>query len=284
MNLVIEYENKQDTLTLEYRLRDNPVVAKWVDCVHAAQELYQIDDPARFYGFGNYDDQVADAIKRINHCSTIINLHHPIITRELTDVNDQDTLNYLHNKFEIYHGLLNRAEWQDELPIAVQKALSDLNLCVHRCESIARGAEPRHVVTYYGLPKDCILAQTDYKYFTDVWNPGTVFLNYCEIGKTIMDLSVDNDSYITAGAFQPFKHYSADFVVRFSGQTEAQANEKCATMYTYYLEHKEFFGEWQDCYTNGSVPLADLITPVDLAVLEQFQSVKSVSFTKENNA
>jgi len=283
MNLVIEYENPHNTLTLEYRLRDNPVVAKWVDRVHAAQQLYQIDDPTRFYGFGKYKDQVTDAIKQINHCIAIINLYRPIITKELSDINDQDTLNYLHHIFELYHGLLDQPGWA-EAPDAVIQALADLNLGVHRCESTARGAEPRHVVTYYGLPKDRTLDPSDYKYFTDVWNPGTVFLNYCEIGKTIIDLARDNDSHIAPQAFQPFKHYSADFVVRCSGQTEAQANEKYATMYTYYLEHKEFFGDWQDCYTNGSVPLADLITPIDLSVLEQFQSVKSVSFNKENNA
>jgi hypothetical protein len=280
MNLVIEYENDKDTLTLEYRLRDNPVVEKWVERVRTAQELYSIDDPKRFYGFGKYEDQVADALNGINSCIALINLYKPIISTTLADVNDQDTLNYLHHMFEIYHGLLDAktSKYWAEMPDAVKPALADLNLFVHRCESIARGAHPRHVVTYYGLPKDKLLDESDYSHFTDTWSAGTVFLNYCEVGKTIMDLAVDNDKYMDNTAFQPFKHYSADFVVRFFEQTPQQAQEKYAIMNEYYLKHKSLFGEWQPSYTNGSLPLADLTTPLDLSVLEKYQSVKSVNF------
>ena len=282
MNLVIEYENTQNnkTLTLEYRLRDNAFVDKWVERVQTAQQLYAIDNPTRFYGFGSYESQVEDALKRINHCVTVINLYNPVINRTLTDIQDQDTLNYLHHMFELYHGLLDAQidPFWSNAPIAVKQALAELNISVHRCESIARGAEPRHVVTYYGLPKDHVLSTSDYEYFTDTWNAGTVLLNYCEIGKTIMDLAEDHDLYINDGAFQPFRHYSADFVVRFSPRTQEEANRRYAIMYAYYKQHREFFGDWQPCYINGSIPLADLVGPLDLSVLEQYQSVKSVNF------
>lgn len=279
-SLLIEYANPTDSITLEFALRDNPVVERWVERVCTAQARYPIDDPARFYGFGNKHEQINNALIGINKCIEMVNSHQRIINRVLLDIRDQDTLNYLHNIFEVYHGLLDQqnSEYWSTAPPTARRALADLNIWVHRCETAGRGAEPRHVVTWFGLPKDRTLDIVDYSYFVDTWEPGTVFLNYAEIGKTIMDLAEDNDQYIAPEAFQPFRHYSADFVVRFFGQNQAQANRKHAIMLAYYQKHRELFGEWQWCYTNGSLPLANLVTPVDLNVLSKYQSVKTVSF------
>ena len=287
--LHIEYANPSnlsDSVTIDYRLCDNPIVAKWVNKVFEAQKQYPIDDPARFYGFGSYESQVADAINRINECVTVINLYNPVIARTLTDIQDQDTLNYLHHMFELYHGLLDTQSsaifgsfWADA-PQAVKQALADLNLCVHRCESVARGADPRHVVTYYGLPKTDILDHDDYQYFTNIWAPGTVFLNYAEIGKTLADLSYDNDVYIAPGAFQPFRHYSADFVVRFYEQTQSQADERYAIIQAYYEKNKNRFGPWKPEYVDGNIPLATVNGILDLQQLEARQFVKSVRFSQ----
>jgi hypothetical protein len=279
-SLLIEYENTRDTITLEFALRDNPVVERWVERVKTAQASYPIDDPKRFYGFGTEDEQISNALVGINKCIELVNSHKRIINRTLLDIRDQDTLNYLHHIFEVHHGLLDQqtGDYWSTAPSGARRALADLNIWVHRCETAGRGAEPRHVVTWFGLPKDRTLDIADYSYFTDTWQPGTVFLNYVEIGKTIQDLAEDNDQYIAPEAFQPFRHYSADFVVRFFGQDQIQANRKHAIMLAYYQKHRKFFGDWQWCYTNGSLPLADLVTPVDLKVLAEYQSVKSVSF------
>lgn len=219
-HLYIKYSNPSDSLdtfTLQYKLRDNPVVPKWCERVELAQKKYTIDDPGRFYGFGNVDDQKADAVDRINTCIDTINNFETIVDRRLNSIDDQDTLNYLHHIFEIYHGLLDQQTHELWLraPIAVRRALADLNILVHRCESVQRGATPRHVVTYYGLPKDQVLDTDDYAYFTDKVEFGTVYLNYAEIGKTLEDLAIDNDQYISDEAFKPFEHYSADFNVKF---------------------------------------------------------------------
>jgi hypothetical protein len=282
-NLLIEYANPcdlNDTLTLEFRLRDHSFIHRWIERVQTAQAQYPIDDPARFYGFGTYEKQVEDSISRINNCITTINLYRPVISRVLSDVRDQDTLNYLHHMFEIYHGLLDSQVdlfWTNA-PDTVKQALAELNLCVHRCESVARGANPRHVVTWYGLPKDKLLNINDYKLFTDQWDFGTVMLNYVEIGKTLADFATDNDAYINPSAFQPFKHYSADFSVKFWNTDPLQINQNRAKINAYYDARTDFFGPWQTCFANGSIPLADIITPVSLSDLEQRQYVKSVNF------
>lgn len=289
-HLYITYVNPQDpldTFTLKYKLREHTVVDKWSTQLVAAQEKYSIDDPDRFYGFGAVEQQIADAINRINSCIKTINDFDPIITRTLTDINDQDTLNYLHHIFEVYHGALDNQThelWQ-RAPKSVQKALADLNISVHRCESTQRQALPRHVVTYYGLPKTETLDQADYALFEDRNTFGTVYLNYVEIGKTLEDLTIDNDQYIFDTGFQPFRHYSADFVVRFWNDTDRQINEKCAKIKQYYNTHSEFFKQkdlpWKHPYlTSGNIPLADLQYPGSheelLIKLESHQRVREV--------
>ena len=282
--LHIEYANPgdpTDSIVVPYRLRQTAIAQRWVNKVLQAQAQYSIDDPARFYGFGTYEAQVEDALDRINQNIMIINLHDQLIDRTLTNVHDQDTLNYLHSMFEVYHGLLDYQQdddhWQS-LPTSVQLALADLNLCVHRCESVARGASPRHVVTWYGLPKTDVLDLQDYDQVQYSWGAGTVFLNYVEIGKTLEDLAFDNDQYITPGAFQPFRHFSADFVVRFYEQTPEQATEKRAIIDSYYRSKKSFFGKWHPHYRPGNIAVADIIDRVPFEDLETRQYVKTVSF------
>lgn len=282
--LHIEYADPadlHDTIMVQFRVRPTDVAQRWVRKVLLAQQQYQIDDPARFYGFGSYAAQVQDALDRINHNIMIINLHEQIIWRTLADVNDQDTLNYLHNIFEIHHGLLDQQDDEHwlHLPESVKLALADLNLCVHRCETVARGAQPRHVVTWFGLPKTDTLDLQDYDQVQYSWGAGTVFLNYAEIGKTLEDLAFDNDQYIAPGAFQPFRHYSADFVVKFYEQTPELATEKRAIIDAYYRSKKSFFGEWHPHYRPGNIAVADIIDRVPFEELETRQYVKSVSFT-----
>jgi len=282
-HLLIEYcdpNNHADAITLTYKLREHPVVAKWVNRVNLAQEKYSIDDPARFYGFGSVEDQQAQALSLINDCIDIINGFEPIVERRLTRLDDQDTLNYLHHIFEIYHGLLDQQthEFWQRAPEPVRRALAELNILVHRCESVYRGAKPRHVVTWYGLPKDVKLDADDYRWFEEGTCFGTVYLNYVEIGKTLEDLAFDNDQYIADEAFKPFEHYSADFNVRFWTDSSRQIEENRSIIKAYYNDRRKFFkGKNTVC---GNIPLADLVDKdyqVVLKNIETRQWVKSVS-------
>jgi hypothetical protein len=286
--LIIEYANPADhgdVIILKYKLRDHAVTRKWVERMSAAQKQYTIDDPTRFYGFGTIKEQITDAINKINECIALINSHELIIDRTLIDITDQDTLNYLHHVFEVYHGLLDQQThmvWQSA-PHEVMLALADLNLLVHRCESINRGAHPRHVVTYYGLPKTETLAIEDYTLFEPASKFGTVYLNYVEIGKTLSELAIDNDRYIADAAFKPFRHYSADFSVKFYSTDQNQIEEQSNIVKRYYDANINFFEErnllWGHPYLNsGAIPLADLVaTPNVLEQLITHQYVKSVT-------
>jgi hypothetical protein len=72
---------------------------------------------------------------------------------------------------------------------------------------------------------------------------GTVYLNYCEIGKTLDDLTIDRDNYIGDNMFKPFDFYSADFVVKFWDDTTEEVQNKLQNMQQYYNTHQDFFAK-----------------------------------------
>lgn len=274
--LIIEYGD--DNLPIEYNLLDYNIVQRWAERIVMAQTFpYPIDHPERFYGFNSLEDQTKSALKEINALCDKIENFGIKIGRRLHLINDQDTLNYLHSIFEKYHGLLDNQLMQGTL----EQNLSDLNIAVHRCESIQRGARPRHVVTYFGLPKTELLELTDYQHFTNNYTFGTIYLNYAEIGKTIEDLAFDNDKYISKEAFQPFRHFSADFNVKFYTSKYVEVQSYNELIKEYYLKNVNFFKglglELNSPYLlPGSIPLAYISTKVSLDDIKSRQCVKLV--------
>lgn len=232
-----------EDLTLQFRVLATPVAELWQERM-SQRHAWPLDHPRRFYGFSSAKTEADRAVTEINRCVAIINQYQHIADRTLTDVHDQDTLNYLHNIFEHYHGLLDQqsSEFWISAPATVRTALADLNLAVHRCETAQTEPRPRLVCTWYGQPKQHALPtvmQQQYGVTNPPW--GSVCLNYCEIGKTLEDLARDNDRYISDDAFRPFSYYSSDFSVRFFEQDAQTLDKTCASMQQYYTTHQEFF-------------------------------------------
>ena len=225
-------------LLLKFRLRDTPITNLWIDRMQSRGD-YPLDHPDRFYGFGTLEQEQARAVSYIQSCITTINSHETIIHRPFEYT--QDCLNYLHNIFERYHGLLDQqnSDYWNRAPIAVRKALAELNLAVHRCETVVKELHPRFVCTWYGMPKThCIDLVLQDQFNEQSIQFGTFYLNYCEIGKTAEDLANDNDEYIADDAFKPFSHYSADFNVQFCNQDLTPSYDK---IQKYIDEHRDFF-------------------------------------------
>lgn len=283
MNLSIELED----LTLKFEILDNPLAKLWLDRM-SLRNQYPLDDPTRFYGFNSQEQEEAKTLTLIRQSCRTINNFRYIIKREINSVYDQDTLNYLHNIFERYHGLLDKqGEEFLSYPLDVRQALADLNINVHRCESVARGNRPRFVCTWYGLPKTETLSDEMLQYGTLDVKFGAVCLNYCEIGKTLEDLTQDRDNYIGDEAFKPFNYYSADFNVRMHEETVKYTAEKIMRMKDYYLQHQDFFHDrGYPTFQNPRLlplrfPVAQLIETIPreelLKEIQQRQCVTKVS-------
>ena len=224
--------------TLQFQIRPTPLAELWVERMQA-RGSYRLDHPDRFYGFGSRLEERIRAEIMIQQCITTINQHTPIIKREFDW--SQDCLNYLHNIFERYHGLLDQqtSEYWQQAPDQVKQALAELNLAVHRCETVLEGTKPRFVCTWFGMPKTKKLDPAQLAQWGETQIQfGTVYLNYCEIGKTVEDLAHDNDEYIGEDAFRPFGHYSADFHVAFFNH---DLSFKEPGMQQYIDQHQDFF-------------------------------------------
>jgi len=229
---------QQDPITLNFRVRNTPMAELWSQRMHE-RLTWPLDHPNRFYGFGSLITQRERAVSDIQQCISTINAWEPIIERPFDYT--QDCLNYLHNIFERYHGLLDQqnSDYWQRAPQSVKQALAELNLAVHRCESVAAGSRPRFVCTWFGMPKTHQLTpELQGMYGDSQISFGTVYLNYCEIGKTAEDLAHDNDQYIGDDAFKPFGYYSADFNVQFY---DRDLSEVYGTVQHYIDQHREFF-------------------------------------------
>lgn len=225
-------------LELRFKILSTPVTKLWIEKMNQRHQ-WPLDDPKRFYGFNDSAAERNKAEQDLRYCIDTINGHDTIIQREFTSIDDQDLLNYLHNIFERYHGLLDRqdTEWWKSAPTVVRQALADLNIAVHRAESVSRTNYPRFVCTWFGMPKREKFSQEEIESSGQLdYEFGGVYVNYVEIGKTLEDLSIDDDRWIGDDAFKPFLHYSADFNVRF--YDEAADLDRASS---YYQQHRDFF-------------------------------------------
>jgi hypothetical protein len=281
--------NFGDEYILEFGLTNSSIAKKWhLKVIEAIDRGYSIDDPERFYGLNTFEKDELIAIERINKCIDIINSHKKIINRRLTDIHDTDTLNYLHHIFEEYHGLLDQQtnEFYTGASAEVRKALSDLNIGVHRVENVLYGNPKRFVTTYFGLPKTDKLTSEDFDYMTCQYNFGGLYLNYVEVGKTLADLVRDKDEYIDDDAFKPWNYYSADFTVRLYDRPLEASQKEERDCLQYYTENQDFFRNLgYPQYTNqlkpGFIKLGDLLYDDKETVIKNItkhQYVKNVTF------
>ena len=225
-------------LESKFKVLDNPIAQLWLERMHQ-RHAWSLDDPERFYGFNSRQQDEKIALDKMNDCIQQVQARFPEHNRgPVITCADQDSLNYWHHVFETQHGFLEQENKSDPLTAV----LSDLNVAVHRCESVARGNRPRFVCTWYGMPKTKTLTPDLMQQYGTL-NPafGSVCLNYCEIGKTLEDLTQDRDNYISDEAFRPFNHYSADFNVRMHEETADYVADKLVRMQQYYNQHREFF-------------------------------------------
>ena len=271
-----------DNFELCFNIRNTPLADLWIERMHQ-RHTWPMDNPDRFYGFGTAQQEQHRAADMIQQCIATINNHQRIIDREFEYT--QDGLNYLHNIFERYHGLLDQqtSDYWLQASDTVRQALANLNLAVHRAEAALADPCPRFVCTWFGMPKtkqlDIDTIQTHGELQIKF---GTVYLNYCEIGKTAEDLAHDNDIYIGDDAFRPFSHYSADFNVAFYDQ---DLNQKLASMQHYIEQHQEFFLAHgiENVYNVKAQPLRFPVADLEYTGTQQelISQIRSRQFVRE---
>jgi hypothetical protein len=257
--------NGIDDLSLTFKLRNTDIAQKWFKELSKSHELYEVD---RFSNWGNNN-----IIKELNSVINKINSYENIIDRKVNDDTTQDDLNYLHKFFEDYRGeITEKTEWYDSCPEHIKESVTRFNVLIHMLEANIRtkNKHPTIVVTFKGSER-IELSQNDIKNFTYRWTKDTVYINYCLVGKTVLDAYKDKDNITEA--IRPQTHYSADFMIKFGPSTNIFVYFLKSILLKIYIIRKKLKIKNLNL---GMIPVADIIEPIDLNHLLKFNRVKQV--------
>lgn len=289
--ITLTLTNHISDYNLYFDLVDIPIAHRWIRQVKTfIQNNQPWDDPNRFYNFPNTVWNQESTATKIQALCTTINYHSPgLITIPASSTISQDELNYLHSIFEQYHGLYDQQSsntFYSNAPLIVQQALGDLNIWIHRYESL--GGIPRFVMTWRNKPGRDLIHDTDFQHFTLTEQWGDLRLNYCEIGKPLYDLWHDNDRHISADAFKPQHWFAFDFTVRFSTQPKEYFDQIKDQIWDYFDQNLDMFSELgykkhDPKLALGAITVAKLQQhqprDVIMKMIDQHQTVKSISIT-----
>ena len=269
-----------DVADLEFVFHTNEFTNKWQDHLLLSQQRQDpISEPWAIYGNNYWTEERSKEYlnKHIDICNSI---HPNMFERNISDVNNQDDLNYIHSVFELHHGKLD--EWLDN-PIfnvekgdELRKSLSHVNQGVHRLESGQQ--RPKIRVVYFDTPKTKTFTEEDYKRFTDTREFGGLYTLYADVGKNLESLALDNDDH--HHDFVPNMHWSSDFVIRLYNDDGVEQQTKSKEYLEKNWEYFESKGYTKDDprLTTGSIKLASLVYKDENYILEtvrQYDTIQS---------
>ena len=261
--------NGVDDLVLYFKVMDSNIAKKWFA---ELSNNYELDEVDRFTNWGKHS-----YIDQLNKQIDTINLYDNIIDMYVSENSTQQDLNYLHKFFEDLRGEINAGtNWYTSAPTDIKNAVNRFNVLIHHLEAELRTKDkhPTVVVTFKDNPK-IDLDKEDMKYFTYKWKSGTVYINYCHVGKTVIDAFKDRDSITEA--IRPQTRYSADFMIKFGPSIGT----------IQYLVRSVFLKIWIrikklkfDDLNLGMIPVATLVTEIDYKTLLKYNKVKKIECLK----
>jgi hypothetical protein len=219
--------NINNTVSLFFDIFETEIAQLWANEIKKGYELYENDRFTEWPGSNKDETHYQSELKK--HID-IINSYDKII--ELDNYNQQTFLNILHKHFEDLRGHVDYSTvWYNHAPAEIQESVDKLNILIHEYENYLNEKDNTHknptiVTTFKDRPKYKLKSE-HYKYFTHCWQHGTVYINYCEVGKPLLDVFKDQDDHVGEDAVRPQSTYSADFMIKFGPSVpEEFAREK----------------------------------------------------------
>jgi hypothetical protein len=182
----------------------------------------------------------------------------------------QADLNLLHKVFEDLRGSIESpAPFFATAPPRVREALEILNLHIHRLEDLQRQAErmargqpatPRLTVAFEHSRPRVALRDSDLQHFTVRMKFGTLHLNYCVVGKHLIELWQDGDEKCGEANVRPQRSMSADAQAYFGpSMSDEDASLRLADFFDWLRADPDRRRRWAGkelCL--GRIPVADL--------------------------
>lgn len=262
-NFYITISDNKQKYTLDFDIYKYGIAQKWAFEISKNYNLYERN---RFKSWSYTPEKENKIIKNLNSQIDIINKHfNNIIDTKVSKDTNQDKLNYLHKHFEILRGAIDKeAAGFKKAPISVQYAIENLNIYIHEYEDFIRSRPspqfPNHpfasiVGTFANRPR-YKLQDEDYDYFTFNWKFGEVYINYCEVGKPVLDVFKDNDNMVGKENIRPLNYYSADFMIKFGPDTPYNYFKNREKKLKSWLEKQKI--KYSKYLAIGLIPVAQL--------------------------
>lgn len=265
---IIFRDDAAESYHLNFKCYETDIAIKWFDVLKKQWvKDNEIKEKYRLYNFPNSKWNEEKLVDEINKSIKIINDPNKVINHLAYIGMPQEQLNHLHHYFEkLRGGVLTPGNYWLNANKLQQNALEYYNVLIHKIENFysSNNGLPRVVCTFNNKER-YILENHDYRHFTITRNFGEVYINYCEVGKTLVDVFKDKDVIIGDDNIRPLKYFSPDFSVHFYNRSKENAENFLSEMNEWWdLNEKKLsaLGFVKDDPKNaiGSIPVAMLDT------------------------
>lgn len=287
---ILTVTNDNADYDLYFDIFNTSIADKWKTEVEQNYELFEID---RFSNWPNSKKDKLYYISELQKQIDIVNADNVgLIPVTLSNIENQDTMNYLHKFFENLRGPIDSpTEWYQQSSNSIQNAITRFNIMIHEyehlCFSESISAVTNHpyatiVGTFNSRPR-ILLDDKDYDHYTYRWRFGTVYINYCEVGKPLMDVFKDQDEVIGDANIRPQHYYSADFQIKFGPDTLDEIyDEKTIQFWNWFNSKKEYFDTLGLVKSKklalGMIPVASInVQDSNLENLSQIEIIEKLS-------
>jgi hypothetical protein len=260
---------------IEFDILQTDIAQRWANEIVKNYPLYETDR------FTNWPK----SIKSKKYYEYYLKHHMDVIGKygykiDVSKLDFQDALNVMHKHFEDLRGHVDRPTyWYQTAPEEVKNSVDKFNVLIHEYENFLQEENqdfknPTIVCTFCNRPT-YKLDEGDYQHFTHSWEYGTVYINYCEVGKPLLDVFKDKDDY--AEAVRPQSTYSADFMIKFGPTVPKEfVEEKQNDFDRWYSKQNYNFKH----LSLGLVPVAKIKTDIDIDNLQGYNKVYNVKCKK----
>lgn len=266
----VEFKNQIETLTLKFEIHDHITAKKWYqELTEQLQRNPKLKENNRLYHFPGDSWSLEKITSELKNLATIINSHKFYISEvdQIDTSIDQPLLNTLHKYFEdMRGGILNPGEYFTKSPEHIKRTIEDYNVLIHRTEDKlnAKRDRPRMVLTFQNRRRHELM-DSDYDNFSLDINFGEVYINYCEVGKSLWDVFKDKDTIVGDENIRPLKWYSADMMIYFMNGSYRTRIQK---FWRWWDTQSEFLSElgfikYDKRLSIGHIPVAKLVTDRD---------------------
>ena len=260
-------EDLVDTIVIEFDIKTDELSQEWAGEINQNYLFYERD---RFTYFPNNGKDNEYFATKLNEQIDIINSYYPDKITLRADPNmDQQTMNNMHVFFEQLRGPIEEPlEWYVYAPDEVKKAIERLNLLTHEYEygelykEWDNYSNAMIVGTYDSRPR-FELTDEQYNLFTYRFVFGGLYINYCVVGKPVLDVFLNQDEVLGDDNIRPQRHWSADWMIKFGQPLPEEMITAMESQFdSWFTEKEQFFNnlgiERGPKLALGQIPVADL--------------------------